>query len=220
MPCDACGCACAHGGRGVVAPMEVDDDDDEQQSLAAPLLLDLEAAAAAVGSKPPADDDDDLTTATTVVEKMAAVLSRIRLSWVFLFLLWVYLLNWVRRFTLTYTDGSIWLTTFAVMVSAIPLTELFYIHAMRIEEITEDDDDASYEEASYKHKQKMGRCILRGLLVLAWLFVIDFGRRVWGEVDELLPAIFIVSWLVITATQFLVMAGLYIEGMPPVVSET
>ncbi|BAT13013.1 Os11g0191100 [Oryza sativa Japonica Group] len=81
MPCDACGCACAHGGRGVVAPMEVDDDDDEQQSLAAPLLLDLEAAAAAVGSKPPADDDDDLTTATTVVEKMAAVLSRIRLSW-------------------------------------------------------------------------------------------------------------------------------------------
>ncbi|EAZ17706.1 hypothetical protein OsJ_33248 [Oryza sativa Japonica Group] len=200
--------------------MEVDDDDDEQQSLAAPLLLDLEAAAAAVGSKPPADDDDDLTTATTVVEKMAAVLSRIRLSWVFLFLLWVYLLNWVRRFTLTYTDGSIWLTTFAVMVSAIPLTELFYIHAMRIEEITEDDDDASYEEASYKHKQKMGRCILRGLLVLAWLFVIDFGRRVWGEVDELLPAIFIVSWLVITATQFLVMAGLYIEGMPPVVSET
>lgn len=62
---------------------------------------------------------------------------------------------------MTYTDGSIWLTTFAVMVSAIPLTELFYIHAMRIEEITEDDDDASYEEASYKHKQKMGRCILR-----------------------------------------------------------
>uniref|UniRef100_A0A0E0MDC0 Uncharacterized protein n=1 Tax=Oryza punctata TaxID=4537 RepID=A0A0E0MDC0_ORYPU len=190
MLCDSCGCACAYGGRGVVAPMDVDD---EEQQLAAPLLLDLEAAAAAaVGSKPPAAADDDHTTA-----KMAAVLSRIRVYWVFLFLLWVYLLNWARRFTLTFTDGSIWFTTFAVMVTAIPLTEFFYMLVMHVEEtrkeeeeeqpapppppaaansgarerifatlrdvFTTTDDDAASTEAFDERTGKLGRCILRDL---------------------------------------------------------
>ncbi|XP_052154123.1 uncharacterized protein LOC127772169 [Oryza glaberrima] len=154
-------------------------------------------------------------------------------------LLWVYLFDWMRRFALRYTNGSTWFSTFAALVMAIPMTEFFLINGMLYldeEEppppppaagtreliaaelryvFTKPDDSIPIETT----QEKGDRCFLRGLLVLVWLIAIDFGRRSlftndFGEVDILL-AVPIVMWVILTSTMFLVMAGLYIEGLLP-----
>ncbi|KAM3311664.1 hypothetical protein ACQJBY_031971 [Aegilops geniculata] len=101
MPCGVCGCACRTGGE---AP---------NGELDAP-LPDIETGSGQ-GAAP-------------LVAQVSPL--NIAIHRVSLFLVWVYLLDLMRRFAMKHTDGDIWFSTLAVVLMALPVTEYFLITAM------------------------------------------------------------------------------------------
>uniref|UniRef100_A0A0D9XPY9 Uncharacterized protein n=1 Tax=Leersia perrieri TaxID=77586 RepID=A0A0D9XPY9_9ORYZ len=172
MVFDACRCR-----GGDVAPTEVNE-----RRLDVTLLLQ-----AAEGSN--SDDHTAGAAATTttdgeVEKEQVPFTTRQGLLWLFLF-------GCMISLALKYTHGCIWFSAFSAILMSLPITELFSIindydllnsdvELPPAADVEAQEADTRTEEA----RGKMTRCILRGLVLLGWLFMMDLTRRMLTT-DEL-----------------------------------
>ncbi|CAD6254403.1 unnamed protein product [Miscanthus lutarioriparius] len=202
--------------RGAVACSEA-----PREVLGAPLLLNAgEGRPAGCPTETPgASMDRD--PAKMAAERAAKFIIRGSLI-----LLGLYLFNSMREYAINYTGGDIQFSTFAAIVVAVPIAEMFCIlgqtlvpplsrppiigsstpcaacgYACADSEVpTEEADDAPFldlEKGPSRHTTvpvpaprraaieaaldmdaaRIAKCIVRGLLVLLWVYLVDLMRR-------------------------------------------